>query len=113
MTVKPGMLPGDEFSFEEWKAAQGKPRIAPVLLPADVQNALNDLRKACDQHHVPYVVIMAMQGGDHLSYDLMSNPETISHQMLLARSAVVDDQPHKLALMAHSLQSLDLSKFKL
>lgn len=107
------MLPADEFTFAEWKAAQGQPKSTPVLLPQSVTSALAALQKACREAGIPHVTVFGLQGGDAEVSDLLVKPENVSHAMLLARSAVVADPAHKMALMAHSLQSLDLSKFQL
>lgn len=109
---KPGMLPGDEFSFEEWKAAQGKPKTSPVLMHATITAALHQLEQACIAEGVPYVVALSLHGGDMQLSNLLDKPENVSHALLLARSALVDDQRHKMALMAHSLQGLDLTNLK-
>lgn len=107
------MLPGDEFSFQEWKAAQSLPSSAPVLLPRSIEIACEELGQLCKQLGIPMVAIFGLKGGENVSYALLDKPENVSHPLLLARSAVVDDPAHKMALMAHSLQSLDFTKFNL
>lgn len=112
MTVKDGMLPGDEFSFEEWKAAQGKPRNLPADLPNTVKIAYEEMAEACRHHGIPMACIFGLQDVDNMRYDLLDKPENVSHNMLLARSAVAPDYTHKMVLMAHSLQNLDLKNLK-
>lgn len=113
MTVKAGMLPGDEFSFAEWKLAQNRPRTTPAELPVEIVELYAALLGACQKAGVPHVIAFDLQDGQRCLYDLLDMPENVSHQLLLARSAVVDDPQHKMVLMAHSLQSLDLTKFNL
>lgn len=113
MSNKPGMLPGDQFSFDEWKAAQSKPRSTPALMAAPITNALYLLEQACIAEGVPYLVALGLKDGDMQLSNLLDKPENVSHPLLLARSAVVENPGHKLALMAYSLQSLDLSKLQL
>jgi hypothetical protein len=107
------MLPGDEFTFAEWRAARDVARTTPVMLPESVRLAYLQLLEACQKANVPHTAIFGLQGGDRMLYDLLDKPQNVSHAMLLARSACAEDPAHKLALMAHSLQSLDLSKFQL
>lgn len=111
--TKPGMLPGDEFSFAEWRDAQGQGKTTPSKMPLDVQMALNDLADACQKEGMPFFVVVGMQQGDITGGHLGSTPQNVSHAMLLARSAMTDDQGHKMVLMAHSLQGLNLGAFNL
>lgn len=113
MTVKAGMLPGDEFSFEEWKAAQGKPVSTPEVLPRSIELACEELGELCKQFGIPMVTVFGLKGGENVSYNLLDKPENVSHALLLARSAGFKDMTHNLSLMAYSLQGMDLSKLKL
>lgn len=112
-TVKPGMLPGDEFSFEEWQAAIGKPRSTPVDLPDPVRLAYLHLLEQCQKYQIPHVAIFALQGGDRTLYDILDKPENVSHQLLLARSSTVGDMIHNTQLMLYGLKGFDLSKLTL
>lgn len=112
MTTKPGMLPGDDFSLAEWKAAQGQPSTAPEELPESVQLAYQQLLEVCQSTGVPHVAIFCLKGGIKTQYDLLDNPASVQNDVLTARGTVSGDLQHQIRLMGMALEGMDLSKLK-
>lgn len=112
MTTKAGMLPGDEFTLQEWEAAKGQPSTAPKEVPAEVAAAYKTLLHACQRHGVPMVTMFALADGIQTRYDLLDKPANVPEDFLQARAQASGDLHHQLGLMALALQKMDLSKLK-
>lgn len=112
MTTKPGMLPGDDFSLAEWKAAQGQPSTAPEELTPEVKFAYKELLVACRNAGIPLVAIFALKEGISTQYDLLDKPANVPTDMLTARGTVSGDLQHQIRLMGMALEGMDLSKLK-
>lgn len=112
MTTKAGMLPGDEFSLAEWKAARGQPSTAPEELPMSVRLAYEQLLDACQKLGVPVVAMFALKEGISTQYDLLDKPANVPSDLLTARGTASGDLPHQLQLMQVAFEGFDVSKFK-
>lgn len=112
MNTKPGMLPGDDFSLEEWKAARGQPSTAPEELPVSVKLAYEQLLDVCQKTGVPLVAIFALKTGVLTEYDLLDKPANVQADVLTARATASGDVMHQVQLMQIAFESMDLSKLK-
>lgn len=112
MTTKPGMLPGDDFSLEEWKAARGQPSTAPEELTPEIKFAYKELLVACRNAGVPMVTIFALKEGISTQYDLLDKPANVQADVLTARATASGDLMHQMLLMQIAFDGLDLSKLK-
>jgi len=101
------MLPGDEFSLKEWVDSQGQPGTNGVFT-VEMQEAFDKLRQLCKEAKVPMFTVFAVKGGVDVHYDMLSKPENVSAEMLMARAMLSNDVQHTMQVAMAQMQGLKL-----
>jgi hypothetical protein len=99
------MLPGDEFSLKEWQAAQSKPKSKGVFT-VEMQQAFDKLLQLCKEAEVPMFTAFAVNEGIDVHYDLLSKPENVSAEMLMARAMLSNDPAHVMGIAMAQMQGM-------
>lgn len=102
-----GMLPGDEFSLKEWQASQGKPKSNGVFT-VEMQEAFDKLRDLCAAAEVPMFTVFAVNDGINVHYDLLSKPENVAAEVLMARAMLSNDANHVMNVAMVQMQGMKL-----
>lgn len=100
-----GMLPGDEFSLQEWSAAQGKPNSAGRMTVA-IEEAFLKVVALCKAEGIPVACVFAHADGLLSRGDLQDKPENVPSEMLLARAITSGQPQHMMAVASAQMGGL-------